>query len=166
MGKFWGEKLEFLAVHPTTEYFTVLNLFNNDKIPSRHKQLLVRGLTCATCKVQATHVVVYKENKSRSNGIEPGTHIDFVYWDDDRRTLLTIDHIHPRSAGGTEASSNLQVLCGHCNGIKSSMPDDEFKKIFFEVFNKTGDADAAREAISEFRAAKHKSKRHSRKYLG
>ena len=31
---------------------------------------------------------------------------------------LTIDHIHPRNAGGTDERSNLQVLCGSCNTSK------------------------------------------------
>ena len=31
---------------------------------------------------------------------------------------LTIDHITPRSKGGTDHLTNLQLLCGHCNSVK------------------------------------------------
>lgn len=38
--------------------------------------------------------------------------------------LLEIDHVVPRSAGGTDARENLQVLCDSCNAGKSaSMPE-------------------------------------------
>ena len=31
---------------------------------------------------------------------------------------LEVDHVHPRSRGGTDHIENLQLLCGHCNRIK------------------------------------------------
>lgn len=33
---------------------------------------------------------------------------------------LVIDHIHPRSRGGSNDLSNLQLLCGPCNGSKGA----------------------------------------------
>lgn len=32
--------------------------------------------------------------------------------------LMTVDHIKPRSKGGTDAEPNLQVVCSHCNSVK------------------------------------------------
>jgi hypothetical protein len=38
---------------------------------------------------------------------------------------LTLDHIVPRSRGGTNALENLRVLCGECNGKKADkMPSE------------------------------------------
>jgi 5-methylcytosine-specific restriction endonuclease McrA len=37
---------------------------------------------------------------------------------------LTVDHIVPRSKGGTDALENLQTMCSPCNGRKGdSLPD-------------------------------------------
>ncbi len=33
---------------------------------------------------------------------------------------LTVDHIIPRSSGGTDHLENLQLLCGHCNSVKGN----------------------------------------------
>lgn len=33
---------------------------------------------------------------------------------------LTVDHIQPRSQGGTHHMSNLQLLCNACNSIKGT----------------------------------------------
>lgn len=40
------------------------------------------------------------------------------------QVLLEIDHVVPRTAGGTDAPANLQVLCEDCNaGKAASMPE-------------------------------------------
>ena len=35
---------------------------------------------------------------------------------------LVVDHIIPRSRGGTDHKPNLQLLCGHCNSVKGDRP--------------------------------------------
>ena len=40
---------------------------------------------------------------------------------------LTVDHILPRSRGGTDHGDNLQLLCGHCNSSKGSKTMSEWK---------------------------------------
>lgn len=38
---------------------------------------------------------------------------------------MTIDHIVPRSRGGTDAPDNLQLLCAACNSTKSNRTQEE-----------------------------------------
>ena len=40
---------------------------------------------------------------------------------------LEIDHIHPRSKGGIDNIENRQLLCGHCNRMKSNRSQAEAK---------------------------------------
>ena len=39
-----------------------------------------------------------------------------------------IDHITPRSQGGTDDLDNLQLLCGHCNSTKGNSTMDELRR--------------------------------------
>jgi 5-methylcytosine-specific restriction endonuclease McrA len=39
---------------------------------------------------------------------------------------LNIDHIHPRSQGGSDRISNLTLACIPCNQAKSNRPVQEF----------------------------------------
>ena len=37
---------------------------------------------------------------------------------------LEVDHVVPRSKGGTDHRDNLQMLCSHCNRIKGDRPQE------------------------------------------
>ena len=51
---------------------------------------------------------LYGEQGGNCNGC--GTHF--------KAQNLTVDHIIPKSKGGTDHLENLQLLCGHCNSVK------------------------------------------------
>ena len=50
----------------------------------------------------------YKYQNSRCNGCKKNFDIE----------NMTVDHIKPLSSGGSEKTSNMQLLCGHCNSVK------------------------------------------------
>ena len=37
---------------------------------------------------------------------------------------LEVDHVIPRSSGGTDHIENLQLLCAHCNRVKGDRPQE------------------------------------------
>ena len=41
---------------------------------------------------------------------------------------MTVDHIKPKSRGGTERFTNLQLLCGACNSMKGNGTQGELMK--------------------------------------
>ncbi len=45
---------------------------------------------------------------------------------------MTIDHIVPKSKGGTDAKENLQLLCNACNSTKSTRSQTEFIEVLRE----------------------------------
>ena len=64
----------------------------------------------------------YRENKhilfGQQEGLCNGCRGDFPF------KLYEVDHIVPKSKGGTEHLGNLQLLCGHCNKIKGDKPQE------------------------------------------
>lgn len=56
--------------------------------------------------------VLYGEQEGRCAGCR--VHFEF--------RNLTVDHEWPKSKGGTDHISNLQLLCGHCNSVKGNRP--------------------------------------------
>lgn len=45
------------------------------------------------------------------------------------RRCLSVDHIIPKSKGGSDEESNLQTLCGRCNSIKKDRLPDVLGKL-------------------------------------
>lgn len=46
---------------------------------------------------------------------------------------ITIDHKKPKIKGGTDQRNNLQYACRRCNGLKSDMRHNSFKKLIREA---------------------------------
>ena len=64
-------------------------------------------------------VLLRDGNRCRSCGWQPGDPVPQKNGRDLYRGL-EIDHIHPKSAGGTDDPDNLQVLCTSCNTSKGA----------------------------------------------
>lgn len=88
-------------------------LIDGYKVRNHPKYLffLKQGLKCRCCKEKVAYVIVTKESNCKSGFY----HLSFYLQDD---TLLTIDHIVPKSIGGEDDKSNLQALCKRCNHAK------------------------------------------------
>ena len=66
--------------------------------------------------------IPYRQNKhvlfGQQEGLCNGCKGDFPF------KLYEVDHIVPRSKGGTDHLDNLQLLCSHCNRVKGGRPQE------------------------------------------
>lgn len=84
---------------------------------SRHKRLKVfhnKGFKCVSCNKVGKYLIVARD---KGNSI----HID-LYTEDFK--LMTVDHIKPKSKGGTYDLDNLDPMCSKCNSKKA----DKYKE--------------------------------------
>ena len=61
---------------------------------------------------------LYERQKQKCNGCKRGLPMD----------VLHVDHVRAFSKGGSDKPSNLQLLCGTCNGKKSNGTQAQFEK--------------------------------------
>jgi 5-methylcytosine-specific restriction endonuclease McrA len=47
---------------------------------------------------------------------------------------VTLDHVIPKSKGGTRKESNLYPACQKCNGLKRDLSLDDFRKMIGGLF--------------------------------
>lgn len=81
-----------------------------------HRRLQVfakKGCECVECGKQGTKLFKWLQKTSNGNSI----HVD-LYAEDG--TLMTVDHIIPKAAGGTSELENLQPMCCDCNSKKAA----------------------------------------------
>ncbi|MFD2569397.1 HNH endonuclease [Spirosoma soli] len=84
---------------------------------SKHRRLQVfaqKGTSCVRCGVEGVHLIA---------SIDPGGgyHVDLFTAD---FTLMTIDHIVPRSKGGRSTLANYQPMCQYCNSRKGNTMEE------------------------------------------
>lgn len=94
-------------------HYDILEVYNLSKLEEykEHRRLRVfaeKGCTCVECGVEGTILAL---GKDRGGNL----HLD-VYTDD--FYPLTVDHILPRSKGGSDDMDNLQPMCCLCNWSK------------------------------------------------
>lgn len=73
------------------------------------------SLSCVVCGLDGT--LMSLERGVNSEG-QPHFNL-YAVAGDGQRTLMTKDHIEPKSRGGEDAAGNFQTMCAICNGLKS-----------------------------------------------
>ena len=85
-------------------------------------RLFKRQPECAACKAKADHFWIESNGKGGwgKNG-QYNWHMNLYGINHHGHpVMLTLDHIKPRSKGGTRSDSNIQVLCRQCNNLKGN----------------------------------------------
>lgn len=59
----------------------------------------------------------------------------YGYQENDEVRYLTLDHLIPRSIGGSDSFKNMQVLCDKCNNQKATSFIENDIEFFFTKFN-------------------------------
>lgn len=72
----------------------------------------LKGLVCVYCGIEGNKIVISDHGKG-------GIHKDLYHWTEEKKVLMTVDHIIPRSKGGKDFITNKQPMCTNCNSKKS-----------------------------------------------
>lgn len=84
----------------------------------RYKNFFKHGYTCCVCGKQGAYFYLDIDDKQNSKRAH------FNLYSEDG-TLMTKDHIIPKSRGGKNDIHNYQVMCSHCNEAKrNEMPEE------------------------------------------
>lgn len=96
-------KYEVIQVFPIEE----LKLFKDHR---RLSVFLEKGCKCVKCGLEGTQLI---KGKARNGNI---------HWDIYTEDLfpLTVDHIIPKSKGGSDNMENKQPMCARCNNKKGN----------------------------------------------
>jgi hypothetical protein len=84
------------------------------KLNSTRLRLFKHSRQCVVCGLEGLKMVL----EAPGNGDPP--HFNLYAEENGKPILMTKDHIIPRSKGGHDALSNLQVQCCICNGLKAN----------------------------------------------
>lgn len=87
----------------------------------RYATFFQKGCKCIVCGKEGT----YFQLDPSPNGNPNRKHLN-LYCEDG--TLMTKDHIRPKSKGGSDVVSNFQPMCVECNTAKGSSYDGDYEK--------------------------------------
>ena len=92
----------------------------------RIKAYASKGVTCAHCGISGTFFAI-EHYECQPKG---SSHLNLYHvTDDGSETMITVDHVIPKSKGGTEEQGNLQPLCKPCNGRKGNLDEASARRM-------------------------------------
>lgn len=81
----------------------------------RLQTFLTKGVQCVACGIKGSHF-----RKERSHPSDPRPHLNlYARVPNGVEMLMTSDHIHPKSRGGSDSLENRQTMCLRCNSQKA-----------------------------------------------
>ena len=76
-----------------------------------------KGVTCVECGLVGNMVAIEKNKIQKTSKY----HLNLYHVSENgTETMMTIDHIMPKSKGGSNDLSNLQTMCCYCNSAKGN----------------------------------------------
>src|SRR5574338_14696 len=96
------------------------------KVNSTRLRTLKQSPVCVACgKVGVFWMLQSHGPLSKKNAFRPHLNL-FAVDEKNVLTLMTQDHILPKSRGGTNHKNNLQTMCTHCNNDKGDIHPDDY----------------------------------------
>jgi CRISPR/Cas system Type II protein with McrA/HNH and RuvC-like nuclease domain len=118
----------------STERAFVLIYKNNAKVLENHPQTV--GVQNPNLKIYKPSIIAinkfininfHKVKLTRENVFKRDNY-ECVYCGESNSRLLTLDHVHPKSKGGSDTWENLVTACLKCNNEKSNLTLEEYGK--------------------------------------
>ena len=97
--------------------------FDGDKVKlssKRYKTFYHKGTTCVVCGVEGAYYAKEIDKAQFARGSTKYHFNLYALGKNGNEMLMTIDHIHPKSKGGSDKLVNLQPMCRKCNCKKGN----------------------------------------------
>ena len=101
---------------------------------------------CVNCGIVSVYAATYRHHKELC-----GRHHDLVCYDGERVSIMTVDHILPKSLGGANANSNYRPMCSKCNSKRGNrLSYQEFVRILENLDKHLRDSDEGKQAFRTY----------------